>query len=445
MNFRPISNLALLGKLIERVVLIRLNKHILSNNLDVPFQSGYKKSHSTETLLIRVLNDILIASSENKATVVMMLDLSVAFDTVDHNKLLMILQHELGIQGIALKWFKSYLCGRCQRIRVGDEVSEEIIIKYGVPQGSVLGPVLFNIYVRSLYSTVKQLKFAIHGYADDHQIYRSFKKIDEYAIMTNEIPNCFQQVSFWMIRHFLQINPGKTVVIVFGSPSLLYQLHIKGVFLNADVCIRLSPVVKSLGFHIDAELTFKYQVNKLKSKLLHKLRKIGRMRVFLTNEQIKILVQSSILLSIDYCNSLYYNCTKSVINQLQMIQNHACRVIFGLKRKELVEEKLKSLHWLKVQQRIEFKIILLMFKCIHSAAPLYLKELFYNNDFGEMRTLSLHSSGVTALNEKAFQFAGIKLWNSLPNAIKGLTDINVFKKKVKTYLFNQSYNIDNMS
>ena len=86
-----------------------------------------------------------------------------------------------------------------------------------------------------------------------------------------------------------------------------------------------------------------------------------------------------------------------------------------------------------------------MFKCIHSAAPLYLKELFYNNDFGEMRTLSLHSSGVTALNEKAFQFAGIKLWNSLPNAIKGLTDINVFQKKVKTYLFNQSYNTENMS
>ena len=101
-NFRPISNLALLGKLIEKVVLIRLDEHISLNNLDIPFQSGYKKSHSTETLLIRVVNDILIASSESKATVVMMLDLSAAFDTVDHNKLLMILKHELGIQCIAL-------------------------------------------------------------------------------------------------------------------------------------------------------------------------------------------------------------------------------------------------------------------------------------------------------------------------------------------------------
>ena len=103
-----------------------------------------------------------------------------------------------------------------------------------------------------------------------------------------------------------------------------------------------------------------------------------------------------------------------------------------------------SIHRLKVQQRIEFKIILMMFKCIHSTAPLYLRELFYNNNFGEMRTFSLHSSGTTPLNEKAFQFAGIRLWNSLPNEIKVLTDINIFKKNLKTYLFKQSYNIESM-
>ena len=144
------------------------------NNLQIPFQSAYKKHHSTETLLIRIVNDLLITIDENKATVVMILDLSAAFDTVDHNKLLNILKYEMGLEGEALNWFRSFLCGRCQKVRVKGYESVEILIKFGVPQGSVLGPVLLNIYIRSLYNTVHNLNFNIHGFADDHQIFKSF-------------------------------------------------------------------------------------------------------------------------------------------------------------------------------------------------------------------------------------------------------------------------------
>ncbi|KAL5260539.1 hypothetical protein ACHWQZ_G010621, partial [Mnemiopsis leidyi] len=168
-NFRPVSNLTFLGKLIERVVLKRLNDHLSKNNLHCPEQSAYKKNFSTETLLVRIWNDLLVASDEKSATVVMMLDLSAAFDTVDHDLLLNILMKEIGLRGTVLKWFESFLKGRSQRIRLGSTVSDEIIIKFGVPQGSVLGPVLFNLYIRSIYRYVQALNFTIFGYADDHQ------------------------------------------------------------------------------------------------------------------------------------------------------------------------------------------------------------------------------------------------------------------------------------
>ena len=170
-NYRPVSNLTFLGKIIERVVLNRLNEHLTANNLHSRDQFAYKKNHSTETLMIKIVNDVLIAADEKEATVIMLLDLSAAFDTVDHDLLLNILEKEIGLRGNVLKWFSSFLKGRSQRIRLGKTTSESITICFGVPQGSVLGPVLFNLYIRSIYKCVQRLDFSIFGYADDHQIW----------------------------------------------------------------------------------------------------------------------------------------------------------------------------------------------------------------------------------------------------------------------------------
>lgn len=440
-NYRPISNLSFVGKLIERVVLRRLNDHLTRNNLNIPLQSGYKKSHSTETLLIRIVNDLLIASSENKATVVMLLDLSAAFDTVDHRKLLNILKREIGIVGTAWQWFESFLTGRCQRVRVDGEESAEIIIKFGVPQGSVLGPVLFNIYIRSLYATVKELKFAIHGYADDHQVYKSFSNLEEYTVLVNDVPFCFKQISEWMSRHYLQLNPGKTEIIVFGSPATLNDLQIQGVFLNQDACIRLSPVVKNLGFRLDCSLTFRKQVVTLKSACFNKLRYIAKMKAFLNTKQMSILVQAVIISSLDYCNALYYGCSKSVLGQLQVIQNRACRVIFGLKKRDSVEEKYKSLHWLKIEERIEFKFLLLVYKSLHGLAPSYLSDLLFYNNITSDRTPSLHISSSNQSCTRAYQVAAPKLWSQLPYVIRESETVDIFKSLLKTHLFKRSYNM----
>ena len=254
-NFRPISNLTYIGKIIERVVLRRLNTHLNTNNLNCKEQFGYKKHHSTESLLIRVTNDILVASDERTATVVMLLDLSAAFDTVDHSLLLRILEHEIGIKGVVLNWFRSFLSGRTQRIRLGNTVSEEIFIKFGVPQGSVLGPVLFNLYIRSIYKCVQKLGFHIFGYADDHQILKSFNATSQSMILANELSHCFKIIKKWTNQYYLQLNDSKTQIIVFGSSKVLNNINIKGVNISAGTTIRFISTVKSLGIYMDSRLS----------------------------------------------------------------------------------------------------------------------------------------------------------------------------------------------
>ena len=173
-NFRPVSNLQFLGKLIERVVAKRLKRHMVINNLETSNQYGYKKGHSTETILLKITNDILIASDKKTATVLLLLDLSAAFDTVDIERLMEILYSEIGVRGTALKWFSSFLKNRTMRVKINDTYSEVFEIQFGVPQGSVLGPLLFNIYIRSIYKHVGLNGFNIKGFADDHQLYVSF-------------------------------------------------------------------------------------------------------------------------------------------------------------------------------------------------------------------------------------------------------------------------------
>ena len=440
-NYRPISNLSFIGKLVERIILRRLNEHLENNNLNMAQQSGYKKYFSTETLLVNIMDDILVATDENKATVVMLLDLSAAFDTVDHGKLLKILHHEIGITGNALKWFRSFITGRSQLIRIGNAQSETLVMKFGVPQGSVLGPILFNLYIRSLYRTVQNLSFSIHGYADDHQVYKSFNSKNQYPVLVQEIPACFAQINKWMAAHFLQLNPGKTEMIIFGTPKVLSAISIHGSFLsNSTTCIRYSPIVKNLGIKLDSNLFLTKQVNHVKSSCYYKLRSIAKMKPFLDTKQLTMLVQATVIPSLDYCNSIYSGCNSSVLKELQNIQNRACRLIFGLRKRDSVHSYLISLHWLKIEQRIQFKILLLVHKCILGIAPSYLSEKITQTNISYSRAVSLHIP--PKINLKAFSSSGPLLWNSLPIEIKTIDDTETFKKQLKTYLFKKCYGDD---
>ena len=166
-NYRPVNNLVFFSKLIERVVQRRIDSQMNTNNLQSDTQFAYKKHHSTETMILGLVNDVLLGFDDNKCTIVLFLDLSAAFDTIDTEKLLNILSDEIGITGTALRWFKSYLQGRTQRVKIHNSYSNRCEVAYGVPQGSVLGPKLFSVYVRSQPAVFNKCGFTTSSFADD--------------------------------------------------------------------------------------------------------------------------------------------------------------------------------------------------------------------------------------------------------------------------------------
>ena len=216
-NYRPISELSNIGKAIEIVAHEQISDHLTQNDLFDDFQSGFRPLHSTETALIKVLNDIRINTDSGKISVLVLLDLSAAFDTVDHDILIDRLKTWVGLSDTALNWFRSYLENRNYYVSIGNFVSNNIKMSCGVPQGSILGPLLFNLYMLPLGQVIKKNKIAYHSYADDTQIYIALSPND-YSPIDN-LCNCIEQINAWMTQNFLQLNKDRTEIIVFGTPN----------------------------------------------------------------------------------------------------------------------------------------------------------------------------------------------------------------------------------
>ena len=445
-NYRPVSNLQFVGKLIERVVLSRLQSHMDSIDYSNNTQFGYKKQHSTEFLLLKFINDILVGVDSRNGVVVMFIDLSAAFDTVNHRKLLNILCNELRIRGTALRWFRSFLSNRSQRVLIDDCFSESIVLTCGVPQGSVLGPVLFNIYVSSLSNVFNVNGYNTLSYADDNSGYQIFSLSSESYIFNESIPNCIEKIKLWMDEYFLKINEDKTEIIVFSSPVFDRNLSTSAVTLNNGDVITISDTMKYLGFHFDKFLSLKTHVNKVVSSCYNVLKTVRQIRKFLTRSQVELLVHSIISSRIDYCNALLFGAQKvDCINKLQRVQNQASKLVLRRGRLQGFPSslRLEILHWLPIEKRIVFKVLVIVYKCYCDKAPSLLSALLvrkfpystpdeedFNCDFHE----GLYYPNLN-IGRRAFCFYAPRLWNVLPMSIRSVTTIDDYKNKLKTYLW----------
>ena len=260
-NFRPVSNLPYASKMIERAVANQMVEHMKQNDLFEPLQSAYKEGHSTETALLKVQNDLLVAMDNQRVSILVLLDLSAAFDTVNHRLLLKRLNDRCGVVGDALKWFESYLTDRSQTVKVKNVTSKKMTLSCGVPQGSVLGPLLFLVYTLPLGDIMRKKGLQFHIYADDTQIYMSFTpNIDGISFSISRIEECIKDIEAWMMINRLKLNGDKTEMLIIGTNKQCRKLSNISITVGGSV-IEASEKARNLGAVFDTNLTLKSHVS----------------------------------------------------------------------------------------------------------------------------------------------------------------------------------------
>ena len=321
-SYRPVSNLLFLSKVIEKCVHIQIDMYLCENFLYGEFQSAYRSGFSCETALVKISNDILSLLDTKSNAVLLLFDLTAAFDTENHNLLLAKLFENFGFADNALKWFSTYLENRSYYVKgVNDSVSHVVKVTSGVPQGSILGPVLFNLYFKDAEMIAKSHGFSVHSYADDMQCYFELGKNISIDFVSDKITSFLLALKNWMTSNYLKLNKNKTKVI-----ELLPASHNVNARLVTDVyidssCALILPTsyVKNLGVIFDAKLTMEKHVHKVVGTCYANLRNLGRIASKLSIDFKIQMVHSMILSNIDYCNALFYDLPEMLLKKLTKV------------------------------------------------------------------------------------------------------------------------------
>jgi len=298
-SYCPIANLTVLSKLLERLIARQLVDYLNESQSLPDLQSAYWAKHSTETAVTKVLSDIL-ALDRGDLTMLTLLDLSSAFDSVDHETLLRRLEASFGIAGPVLMWFTSYLYGRTHYVRCNRSTSAPVLVICGVPQGSVLGPILFLVYTAELLRLIERHGLHPPGYADDTQIY-GFCSASSTDSLQERISACIYDVSLWMSCNRLLLNTSKTEVLWCSTNRRQHQISQCPVHVGEDVTP--STAVRDLGMYIDCDASMKTHVMKTISNCFAALRQIHSVRRSVIRPVLLSLVTSLMISRLDYGNA----------------------------------------------------------------------------------------------------------------------------------------------
>lgn len=436
-SYRPIFNIPFLCKLIEKVILKQFSSHIRNSCYNSQYQHGYKKFHSTETMLLEIYDEVLLGFENDYCTVLVMFDMSAAFDTVDLDVLLCILKHVLNIQGTALLWFESFLKHRSQCVKINNSLSTISESKYGVPPGSTLGPILYNVYSKGLSDVILKSGFKTSSYADDSNGRLQFMINMQYSSLSVNVPLLMRNVEDFMNKNYLKMNADKTDIMLLYPRSLSSKV-INGIFIDLK-SFRFSSDCKLLGVYLDSMLNFNAQVNSMISACHLKMKGIRRIRHLMSCQDAETFVRAVILSKLNYCNVLFLNLSSANMNKLQKLQNSAVRLIYNLAPRTSVSDKYQELKLLRIDQCIVFSCLVFVHKFFLGQLPQCICNLLDIQSATDRLLCVKYFSSSYA--KKSFSFCAPRYWNKLPLDLRLTDNTSMFKGRLKTTLLENENNI----
>lgn len=433
-NYRPISVLPSISKILEKIMHSRLSSFLGKHKALYEFQFGFRSNHSTTSAVTYLSNEIIREYENGNATLGVFIDLQKAFDTIDHCILLNKLEY-YGIRGVALCWFRSYLQGRVQRVNFMGDESNAGLIACGVPQGSILGPLLFNLYINDIHNFSPDCSKIL--YADDTSIFTSGKDIDA---MFSQMNSTLIKLHEWLIANKLSINVSKTHYVLFRPGRINYSTC-PDLLLNGTILERKYSTL-FLGVKIDHKLTWDDHINYIRGKIARNIGVISRARHILNHETMKTLYYAFIYPYLTYCLEVWGSSTKSRLNSIYKLQKLACRIITHSPPGTPTLPLLRSIEILPLSELYKFLVLCFMFKLHRGQLPAPLRRSIIKHSPRHRFATRQSADHLQiprfkhALSCNCILYNGPKLWNSILSTIDTNCNYPVFKRLAKNFIMN---------
>ena len=431
-NYRPISILPTFSKVFEKAAYSQLYEYLNINNILCRDQYGFRRERSTIQAIVQQIQYVFDRVDGGNAVFSLFLDFKKAFDTVDHRILLSKLNY-YGVRGLTYSWFESYLNNRKQFTSVGNSKSQTKLIKFGVPQGSVLGPLLFLVFINDIANISTLFKFTL--FADDSTMSTPFKPsniVNFASVINSEL----QELSGWLLANKMSLNIDKTNFMIFTYSNM--KLMIPPIIIG-DSLVNESDFVKFLGVFIDNRLNFLEHSRHISRKISKSIGIIYKLGKFLDSDILEMLYRSFVFPYLSYGIEIWHGSSANVHKPVNVLQKRACRAIFKLSYDSHTSTYFKQMDSLKLSDLYTFQIGVMMYKTLFMSQN--------NNIFDNLQTLgSLHDYGTRnrelfvipkycrSMTQRSFIYRAASLWNSLPISLRQSTSLNLFKFRLRSHL-----------